>query len=166
MYTTNSSSSSVVRLAGGNLTSAHLNPAEEEGGGMGFDRYSGKMSRTPDNKDMDPEPKLRYDNEQTTQLLEDTNLHSKSPRYTADTKSPGTPALLCPRNGIHQAPATDGTAQDISTSDVRNTVHCGPGRKGAAGNEDNTTAPKDGLEASMAKHARNVGTGTPESYMV
>jgi len=33
MCTTNSSSSGVVHLAGGNLLSAHLNPAEEEEGG-------------------------------------------------------------------------------------------------------------------------------------
>ena len=133
MCAANSSSSGVVHLAGGNLPSAHLNPAEEEeGGGMGFDRCSGKMSSTPDNKDLDPEPKRRYNNERNTQVLEDTNLHGKSPRYMADTNSTGTPALLCPRNGIHQAPAGDGTAQEISTSDVRNTVHYGPGRKDAA----------------------------------
>ena len=65
-----------------------------------------------------------------------------------------------PRNGIHQAPAEDRTAQEISTSDVRETVHHGPGREGAAGNEDNTTAPKDGLEASMGNFARNVGCGS------
>jgi hypothetical protein len=46
---------------------------------MGFDRCKGKMPSTPDNKNMDPETKLRYNNERTTQVLEDTNLHSKSP---------------------------------------------------------------------------------------
>ena len=39
------------------------------------------------------------------------------------------------------------------------TQHHGPGREGAAGNEDNTTAAKDGLEASMGKFARNLGSG-------
>jgi hypothetical protein len=54
----------VVHLAGDNLPRVHLNTAEEEEGGeMGFDSCSGKMSSTPDNKDMDPEPKLRYNNE-------------------------------------------------------------------------------------------------------
>ena len=166
MCTTNSSSSGVVHLARGKLPSAHLNPAEEEGRGMGFDRCGGKMSSTPDNKDMDPEPKRRYNNERTTQVLENTNLHSKSPPYTANTKSTGTPVLLCPRNCICQAPVGDGTAQEISTSDVRNTVHHGPGREGAAGNEDNTAAPRDGLETSMGKFARNVGSGPPDSLMV
>jgi hypothetical protein len=109
---------------------------------------------------------LRYNNERTTQVLEDTNLHSKSPRYTADIKSPGTLALLCPRNGVHQAPAADGTTQVISTSDVRHIVHYGPGRKDAVGNKDNTTAPKNGLEASMGKLARNVGSGPPESLVI
>jgi hypothetical protein len=132
---------------------------------MGFDRCSGKMSSTPDNKNMDPEPKRGYNNERTTHVLEDTNLHSKSPRFTADTKCTGTPALLCPRNGIHQAPAGDGTAQEISTADVRNTVHHGPGREGAAGN-DNTTAPKDGLETSMGKFVRNVVSGPSDSLIV
>jgi hypothetical protein len=88
------------------------------------------------------------------------------PDIRADTKSPGTPALLCPRNGVHQTPAADGTTQDISTSDVRHTVQYGPGREDAAGNKDNTIVPKNGLEASMGKLARNVGSGPPESLMV
>jgi len=83
----------------------------------------------------------------TNELLTYWNIqtYTANPRYTADIKSTGTPALLCPRNGIHLAPAGDGTAQEISTSDVRNNVHHGQGREGAARNEDNTTAPKDGL---------------------
>ena len=46
------------------------------------------------NKDLDPEPKGRYNNERTTQVLEDTNLHSKSPIYGGYQKHWNTCALM------------------------------------------------------------------------